>query len=524
MSLPPGTRLGSCEIVSLIGAGGMGEVYRARDSRLGRDVAIKVLPPSFVADADRLARFEQEARAAGALNHPNLVTVHELGRHDGQVFIVSELLDGESLRERLSSGPLSVSRVTEYATQIANGLGAAHEKGIVHRDLKPENIFITSDGRVKILDFGLAKLTTAPDGMTNVPPANVKTDPGTVMGTVGYMSPDPVRGQTVDHRSDMFSFGAVLYEMLSGRRAFKGDSAADTMSAVLREDPPEISQSGRVVPPALERIIHHCLEKSPAQRFQSARDLAFDLQSMSTTSTGQQPARGRNLRPLAIGAAAMALLLLGGLAEYFLSRRAKPASLPSYKPLTFRKGNVNEARFAPDGQTVIYGATWEGHPYRTFSVNAASPISRDVEMGDDTSLRAVSSAGELAIISAGKLARVPVAGGAPREVASVVRQADWTPDGKELVIERRVGEQIQIEFPIDHPVCTIPFTFTGFRVSRDGQWLAFTECRSASGPCGVAIVNRQGEKRVIADSFADNLGGLSWSGDGRAVWWCGLKE
>jgi eukaryotic-like serine/threonine-protein kinase len=524
MSLLPGTRLGSCEIVSLIGAGGMGEVYRARDSRLGRDVAIKVLPPSFAADADRLARFEQEARAAGALNHPNLVTIHELGRHDGQVFIVSELLDGESLRERLSGGPLSVSRATDYAAQIANGLAAAHEKGIVHRDVKPENIFITSDGRVKILDFGLAKLSTASDAGSNLPTANVKTDPGTVMGTVGYMSPEQVRGQTVDHRSDIFSFGAVLYEMLSGRRAFKGDSAADTMSAVLREDAPEISQSGRIVPPALERIIHHCLEKSPAQRFQSARDLAFDLQSMSTTSSGQQSARGRNLRPLGLAAAGLALLAAGIGIGFIASRRTKPPSVPSFKLLTFRKGGVDEARFTPDGQTIIYAATWEGHPFRTYAVSATSPISRDLGLGDDISATAVSSTGELATLNAGKLARVPMAGGAPREVASMVGRADWTPDGKDLVIFRRVGEQFQIEFPIDHPVYKMSFTGGGLRVSRDGQWVAFTDCRSSGGPCAIAIVNRQGEKKVLTDGLTDNVGGYAWSADGNEVWFTAPRD
>ncbi len=230
MTVAPGTKFGSCEIIALLGAGGMGEVYRARDSRLGRDVAIKILPPGFAADADRLPRFEQEARTAGAINHPNLLTVHELGRHHGQVYIVSELLEGQTVRNRLAEGPLPQRRIVEYARQIAEGL-AAHEKGIVHRALKPENIFITSDNRVKILDFGLAKLTSGGDRVdSNLPTAQVKTDPGTVMGTAGYMSPEQVRGQTVDHRSDIFSFGAVLYEMLTGRRAFRGESVADTMT------------------------------------------------------------------------------------------------------------------------------------------------------------------------------------------------------------------------------------------------------------------------------------------------------
>ncbi|HEY4641217.1 MAG TPA: serine/threonine-protein kinase, partial [Thermoanaerobaculia bacterium] len=230
MTVSPGTRFGSCEIASLLGAGGMGEVYRARDTRLGRDVAVKVLPPDFVSDPERLARFEQEARAAGAINHPNLLTVHELGKNDGQVYIVSELLEGETLRDVLAAGPLPVRRAVDYARQLAEGLAAAHEKGIVHRDLKPENIFVMSSGRVKILDFGLAKLTSVSGRVdSNLPTAQVETNPGTVMGTAGYMSPEQVRGQNIDHRSDIFSFGAVLYEMLSGRRAFRGESMADTM-------------------------------------------------------------------------------------------------------------------------------------------------------------------------------------------------------------------------------------------------------------------------------------------------------
>src|SRR2546430_4884426 len=291
MKIAAGTKLGRYEIRSKIGEGGMGEVYRAYDGAMHREVAIKVLPAALSADKDRLARFEQEAQSAGALNHPNILVIHHIDTHDGAPYIVSELLEGETLRQRMSGTALAQRRVIDYASQIAHGLAAAHEKGIVHRDLKPDNIFITKDGRVKILDFGIAKLTQ-PDGnlsQTEIPTRRVDTDPGVVMGTVGYMSPEQVKGRPVDHRSDIFSFGAILYEMLSGRRAFHGESAAETMSAILKEDPPDLSETNHNVSPALERLVNHCLEKNPEERFHSASDLAFALEALSgsTSISGQ---------------------------------------------------------------------------------------------------------------------------------------------------------------------------------------------------------------------------------------------
>jgi Tol biopolymer transport system component len=287
MALAPGTRLGAYEVLSLVGAGAMGEVYRARDSRLGRDVAIKILPPAFSADSERLHRFEQEARAAAALNHPNILAVFDLGQHAGSPFIVSELLEGDTLRERLSVGALPARKAIEHAIQIAHGLAAAHEKGIVHRDLKPENLFVTGDGRVKILDFGLAKLTEtdlAQAGASNAA-TRAGTDPGMVLGTIGYMAPEQLRSLPADHRADIFAFGVVLYEMLSGRRAFQRDTAVDTMTAILKEDPPDLPDN---IPPALVRIVDRCLEKVPARRFQSTGDLAFALEALSS-HTGPVP-------------------------------------------------------------------------------------------------------------------------------------------------------------------------------------------------------------------------------------------
>ena len=330
MTLPAGTRLGPYEVLAPLGAGGMGEVYRARDSRLKRDVAVKVLPPSYAKDPDRLRRFEREAEAAGALNHPNITAVYEFGTHDGSPYIATELLEGETLRARLAEGAIPVRKAADYAIQIAKGLSAAHEKGIVHRDLKPENLFVTPDGRVKILDFGLAKLALAdePEGQrTDLPTASIGTEPGVVLGTLGYMSPEQVKGKPADARSDIFALGTILHEMVSGQRTFQRGSAAETMSAILKEEPPDLSSTNRNVPPGLERVVRHCLEKSPEERFQSARDLAFDLEALSADSTSRSGAAAaaapkRRLR-VAPALALLGLVLAGGLGYWVRDRKAR---------------------------------------------------------------------------------------------------------------------------------------------------------------------------------------------------------
>src|SRR5216683_4098569 len=286
MPLTSGSKLGPYEIQSPLGAGGMGEVYRARDTRLGRDVALKILPESFPRESDRLHRFEQEARAVAALNHPNILAIFDTGQNNGSPFLVSELLEGDTLREILDGGALPQRKVIDHGVQIAQGLAAAHEKGIVHRDLKPENIFITKDGRIKILDFGLAKLAQKAGLADGVTLTSSHTAAGVVMGTASYMAPEQVRGDGADARTDIFAFGAVLYEMLSGTRAFRRETTAETMTAVLKEDPPELSDPGHAVSPALDRIVRRCLEKSPEQRFQSAKDLSFALSALSGTDTG----------------------------------------------------------------------------------------------------------------------------------------------------------------------------------------------------------------------------------------------
>jgi len=370
VALVAGAKLGRYEIRSKLGAGGMGEVYQGRDTQLGRDVAVKVLPTTVSTDPDRLRRFEQEACAASALNHPNILIVHDIGAHDETTYVVSELLEGETLRKRISGTALGQRRAIDYALQIANGLAAAHEKGIIHRDLKPDNIFITNDGRVKILDFGLAKLTQL-DGnqvQTDVPTRRVDTDPGVVMGTVGYMPPEQLKGRTVDQRSDIFSFGAILYEMLSGRRAFHGESAAETMSAVLKEDPPELSDMNRTISPALERLVNHCLEKNPEARFHSARDVAFALEALSgsaavtnETTSGRSFVRtGFRMRQWLPWALVAVVLLIAGIAITWTYLRRDRTDAGPIEAMRFVITMPEKAlifgppMISPDGRYVVF--------------------------------------------------------------------------------------------------------------------------------------------------------------------------
>ncbi|HEX8096586.1 MAG TPA: serine/threonine-protein kinase, partial [Pyrinomonadaceae bacterium] len=411
--LEKGERIGHYKVRGLLGKGGMGEVYVADDTRLNRPVALKLLPPQFAADADRVRRFEQEAQAAGALNHPNVLAIHDVGTHGGAPFIVTELLEGETMRERINGTALPARKAIDYALQIARGLAAAHEKGIVHRDLKPDNIFITRDGHVKILDFGLAKLTRpqfAHGVDTAAPTLQVNTAPGQVMGTVGYMSPEQVRGEAVDFRTDIFAFGAVLYEMLSGKPAFRRQTAVETLNAILKEEPEELAAANGSIPPALERVVSHCLEKKKEARFQSARDLSFNLETLSGAATSSAiapalPAAAkpeRRLRPVILIAALLAAVAL---AAFFAGRRngltagehtAKSAP-PGFQRLTFRRGVIPSARFAPDGQTIIYSAGWDGDQPQLFLTRPESPESRPLGL-QDAVLLAVSPSGEMAIL------------------------------------------------------------------------------------------------------------------------------
>src|SRR6202050_3004035 len=472
MPLAPGTHLGPYEIVSSLGAGGMGEVYLARDTRLQRNVAVKILPATLSTDPDRLRRFESEAKVLSALNHPNLLSVFDVGAQDGLHFLVSELLEGETLREKLNEGKIPQRKASAYCIQIAHGLAAAHEKGFIHRDLKPENIFITKDGRAKILDFGLAK-QEAPHQFadaTATSPTTPFTEAGAVLGTVGYMSPEQVRGRAVDVRSDIFSFGAILYEMMTGQRAFHGDSAVETMSAILKEDPPEISASDPNASSSMDKLVRRCLEKNPEERFQSARDLGFALEAVSGSSktsvlsgalaSPDDAPRGATtaskISPATLLASATALAAITTAA--WLYHQPGAILSPAVQRLTFQKGLVYYARFNPGGETMIYDALWADSPRQILSTRAGTHESHP--LATETGLAAVSEKGLMAVIvhpqfldrqeDIGTLATMSVDGGSPRAVLDQVLCADISRDGSEFAVVHLVNGSPQLESPTCH--------------------------------------------------------------------------
>src|SRR5437870_4818511 len=528
----PGDTLGGYRVWDWVGRGGMGEVYRARDTRLKRDVAIKVLPQAFAADRERLRRFEQETRSAAALNHPNIISVHDMGTVDGSPYIVSELLDGQNLREVLRQGAVPARKALDYAVQAARGLAAAHDIGIVHRDLKPENLFITKDGQLKILDFGLAKLTRsdqlAPDSSSG--DARPQTEAGRVFGTVGYMSPEQVRGQGADHRSDIFSFGSILYELFSGKRAFSGDSPADTMSAILHQDPPELTRATPPVNPAVDHTIRHCLEKNPLERYQSAHDLAFHLQVAAEglfPKAEASPAdhslfRHRWVLPLVI-----ALVLVAASLPFLTFRLLAKHEIPAYKRLTFRSGSVGTARFSSDGRTIIYGAAWEGNPSEIFVSRVDSSEARPLGIGP-SELLSVSRNGELAVLlrprfnpvqAFGTLATVPLEGGTPREIAENVTSADWAPDGSGLAIVRAYKK---LEYPIGKVLFQSAGLLSHPRFSPDGKSIAFIDHPPATTIGSLVICDTKGKARILASGFA-SANGVAWAPDGRVIWFSGVR-
>ncbi len=518
MPLAPSTRLGPYEIVSMLGAGGMGEVYRARDTRLRRDVAVKILPADLMHDPGRRQRFEHEARAAGSLNHPHLVSVFDVGEEQGLLYLVSELVDGESLRSLMKNGVPPLRQILEIGAQVADGLAAAHAGGIVHRDLKPENIMLTRDGRAKILDFGLARQIANKDV--------TQTESGVVMGTAGYMSPEQVRGGNVDHRSDIFALGSVLYEMATGKRAFQRDNSVATMHAILSDDPPPMT--GSKAPPALQRIVQHCLEKNPERRFQSARDLAFQLEAMTVLSTEsiapivEEPVKSR--RPLWIGAGiALLLALLAG--AFFAGRQTGKRPVPSIRQITFRRGNIESARFGPDGQTIVYGAAWDGKGPQLYTARTDSNASRRLEL-QNALLCAISSTGEMAILIGhrnsfqgytGTLARVPLAGGMPRELVENAQAAAWTPDGAGLAVVRAVNGASRLEFPIGTPLYQSHGWISAPAFSPSGDVIAFLDHPTPGDDAGtVAIVDRAGKKTTLS-SYYESSSGVAWAPNGE-IW------
>ena len=535
MTLVSGARLGPYEIISPLGAGGMGEVYRARDVRLDRDVAVKVLPEALFGDADLVARFEREAKALAALNHPGIAAIHSFEEVGSRHLLVQELLVGETLRQALASGKLPLRKTLDFAVQIAKALAAAHEKGVVHRDLKPENLFVTSDGRVKILDFGLAKLTKPDEGSpaTNLPTVSRGTEPGVVLGTLGYMSPEQVRGKPADARSDIFSFGAVLYEMLSGKKAFSGDSAADTMSAILKEEPPELAITNQSTPPGLERIVRHCLEKSPEQRFHSAHDLAFDLEALSAVSTPRlAPGRARRRPSRALVVASGAALALGLLAGRLVFRTPLPAPA-RYHRLTFRRGFISSARFAPDGQTIVYSAAWDGARTRhLYSTRAESPESATLAL-PERDLRAISRTGEMLLLelrkhedgnsSAGTLSQAPLSGSAARDLMEDVAEADWSPDGR-LAVVHAPGWRYRLEFPLGKVLYEATGWISHPRVSPKGDAIAFLDHPLLGDDAGsVAVVDLDGKMRTLSAGWV-SAQGVAWSPTGEEIWFSATRS
>ncbi len=546
MSLQPGIHLGPYEILAPLGAGGMGEVWKAKDTRLDRFVAVKVLPEHLAKHPDSLARFEREAKAVAALNHPNITGIFDLGNTDGTAYVAMELLEGESLRTRLEQGSLTPKKATELAIQLAQGLAAAHEKGVVHRDLKPDNLWITKEGRLKILDFGLAKqlpgMGISSDSV--VPTAAISpghhTEKGMILGTLGYMSPEQVRGENVDARSDLFSFGVVLFEMLTGKRAFVRDTASDTMAAILRDDPPELDGANRPVPLALRRIIDHCLDKVPARRFRDAHDVAFALENLSSSEEPapiSAPFATQNRRTTWIWAAvAAAGVLLAGFAGWAF--RGGPAAPPTFQRLTFLPGTIEAARFGPDGRTVYFSQRVAGGKPEIFVLNPGAPEPRSLGL-TDALLLTVSPANELAFLRdsrlvnghqyAGTLARAPGGGGAPREVQEGIAEAVWDGDRLATLTSTFGVFTNNLSFPAGKQVLkgdSSTRVLANLRISADGAQLALTDSDSVLGQTEIIVYDREGRRRALlakpGDAQGDTLTGLSW-GPGGELWYSELQ-
>jgi dipeptidyl aminopeptidase/acylaminoacyl peptidase len=505
-----GSRIGPYEILGFLGAGAMGEVHRARDPRLGRDVAIKTLPAALGLEPERLRRFEVEARSAGTRNHPNILTIFDVGAFEGTPYLVSELLEGATLRERLAEGALPLKRALDLGAQAARGLAAAHARGIVHRDLKPENLFVTAGGTLKILDFGLAKLVENGTKSHDDSLAGTMTGAGTLMGTVGYMAPEQVRGQPATTSSDLFALGCVLYEMLTGARAFKRESPVETMSAILNEDPPEFPERLRAEAPAAVAIVLRLLEKAPEERYESARDLAFSLTALAQPDRPKRAAQADDA-----------------------GAQADVESRVPFRRLTFRRGSISRARFAPDGRSFIYGGAWEGQPVETFWNHIGNPEGRSVSQAG-TDLFGVGPQGELAVclkrhqrapwVYTGTLARTPVGGGAARPLLQGVDEADWSPDGNQIAIVREVNSLNQLEYPMGKILFQTAGWISHIRVSRDGSRVAFIHHEYVGNDAGsITVVDTAGKVSVPSPHWG-TVRGLAWSADGREIWFTANRE
>ncbi|MGH9512551.1 MAG: protein kinase domain-containing protein [Terriglobales bacterium] len=550
-----GQTISHYRITEKLGGGGMGVVYKAEDTTLGRFVALKFLPDDVASDPQSLERFRREARAASALNHPNICTIHEIDEQGHQSFIVMEYLEGQTLKHRISGRAMDVEALLGLGIEIADALDAAHAKGIIHRDIKPANIFITKRGQAKLLDFGLAKLTErhALDGAT-VTGGDLMTSPGSAIGTVAYMSPEQVRAEELDPRTDLFAFGSVLYEMATGVVAFAGSSTGVVFEAILNRAPASPSSLNPLLPPKLEEIISKSLEKDREFRYQTAAELRGDLKRLkrsldtsriraasgvvsSSDKVAAVPTEPETKVPrrntlLAVALAALIALAAGIYAGSLLFKRPAQSALPIYHPLSFRRGAVHAARFTPDGKTIIYSAGWEGKPSQMFTTRPDSPQARDLDPAGADVL-AISSAGEMALLLnshaskpfllAGTLARVPLGGGAPREILDDVEWADWLPDGSNLTIVREVQGRDRLEYPPEKLLYQPEGWIGNPRFSPKGDVIAFVDHPQPGDDGGsVAMVDLAGKKTILSSGW-DSIQGLAWSPWGNEIWFTATK-